>query len=1087
MWAVLIKQKFSALWLFAVSNMAQFFLQPLGATIFSLKGCKFLTSCDWLQILSFFLHGNTNNFPFFLFIQNDFVSLPALTKNNSNYNNATAMKRNVILTLCLTMVFAVGWAQPPHKEAGYDPSSKILATVAYGYGNSVDQVIISGKDQTSIKVNSNGFPTEIVNSVTNLDFQYAGTGSVTVTQTVNGEKKTEKLSLDSKQVLSFREEYSKFKQNPSLFDKVDGFFANGGAKMIGFAIDLITRDKKLPIEICINEAIRAAKQTENPIIPINDLQKLKDAIDCLDLKGLVTDNYNKITEGVADYIYKREMELYNQQKDANRTKVEARLELGRQLLEEGHDPSELSKLIDQALHPEPNNARTANDNGANSGQGNNGQTAQGNGQQGGQGSVGNSRGTKEMLETTFFYFDNPDGTIEAFPEYCYPDLKNRMMSISSSKYATPMKNKKLEGTLKQYESLLNLYFGRQTRTTVFVFDGQESAKAAMMTTMVYSSSILGLWAALEDGMREKFSRELAKANIAHTTSATWKDAIKQGKPEELTFNGHEGGRIVNRIDLSNSWLSLLAGANIEMVFDNYFYYDEEFDKMIGVVFVYSEVSNPKNKYEAIAYTAIKALSGAMGYTDPTTGNTTLASMFEHRDMIDFFKKHFHLKKQTSITQNPPKCIANYVGTPQKPSIELCGDTADIGIDILIGCPGPEDETPPTKENPPVEPPVIGDPPIDPPIIGNPPVDPPIIGDPPIDPPIIGDPPGEEGGGGNKQIDHSKSKFAVIGQLNHASVEKPFAENDEYIFFMQSTYGDNAVLAVHKPTGDLKEVVPGKRKGERPGIISIGAYGKDLYLDVEGRGIVRYDGKDVKTSELICEIDRGFMDDFKKITFSPNGRYMAYGGQNCHNYVFDLKNGNKLIKSFHDGLQDFLVTDDGDFFGVNNFRALVYRNNGNPDGDATSVVEMGDLLKDKPLAIRQIGDDIYIAGGKKVMKTAAKEFKWTETSSITSEGLMLFDGALGTNGWGFAYMTDRALNRFVRFNISNDSPSMQKKLSTGINVGQRNLLVVETAGNFYIDSLGNIWMIEQSGAGFVVVYNPEGLAGLQKIAGKFVKQ
>jgi hypothetical protein len=55
------------------------------------------------------------------------------------------------------------------------------------------------------------------------------------------------------------------------------------------------------------------------------------------------------------------------------------------------------------------------------------------------------------------------------------------------------------------------------------------------------------------------------------------------------------------------------------------------------------------------------------------------------------------------------------------------------------------------------------------------------------------------------------------------------------------------------------------------------------------------------------------------------------------------------------------------------------------------------------------------------------------------------------------------------------------------VGQRNLLVVETAGNFYIDSLGNIWMIEQSGAGFVVVYNPEGLAGLQKIAGKFVKQ
>ena len=569
------------------------------------------------------------------------------------------MKRNVILTLCLTMVFAVGWAQPPHKEAGYDKSSNMLTTVAYGYGNSVDQVVFAGKDQTSIKVNNYGFPTEIVNSVSTVDFQYAGTSSVTVTQTVNGEKKTEKVSLNSDKVLSFREEYNKFKQNPSLFDKIDGFLSNGGAKMIGNVLDLISKDYDGSISLCFEEALNAAKKTDNPIIPISTLQQWKDLADKIkipSLKDFVFDNYDNISETVADYIYKWEMEKYKEQKEANRTKTEERLELGRKLLEQGHSPDELSQLIDQALNPQPNNGQTDKGNGQTGGQVNKGQTDQGGGQTSGPAAGGPSRGSKEMLETAYFYFDNPDGTIESFPEYCYPGLRNRMMSISSSKYATPMKNEKLDGTLKRFENVLNLYFGRQTRTTVFVFDGQESAKAAMMTTMVYSSSILGLWAALEDGMREKFSRELAKANIAHTTSATWKDAIKQGKPEELTFNGHEGGRIVNRIDLSNSWLSLLAGANIEMVFDNYFYYDEEFDKMIGVVFVYSEVSNPKNKYEAIAYTAIKALSGAMGYTDPTTGNTTLASMFEHRDMIDFFKKHFHLKKQTSITQNPPKCI-----------------------------------------------------------------------------------------------------------------------------------------------------------------------------------------------------------------------------------------------------------------------------------------------------------------------------------------------------------------------------------------------------------------------------------------------
>lgn len=981
------------------------------------------------------------------------------------------------------MAFAIVWAQPPHKGVGYDATSNVLTTVAYGYGNSVDQVIVTGKDQTSIKINSNGFPTEIVNSVANFDFQYAGTSSVTVTQTINGEKKVDKVALNSDQVLNFRAEYNKFKQNPSLFDKVDNFFSSGCAKKLAEAIDIITVDKTIPIKICFNEAIRAAQQTSNPIIPISSLQQLKDLAEKMDVLDQLLDNYNNITEGVADFVYKREMEMYKEQKEMNRTKTEQRLELAKKLLEGGHSPDELSGLIDQALHPQTGTGQPANNNGSKGGQNNkgNGSTTNGGSQTGSQNTGPNTRGSKEQLETTYFYFDNPDGTIEAFPEYCYPGLRNRMMSISSTKFATPMKNEKLEGTLKQYENVLNLYFGRQTRTTVFVFDGQESAKAAMMTTMVYSSTILGLWAALEDEMREKFGRELAKANIAHTTSATWKDAIKQGKPEELMFNGHEGGRIVNRIDLSNSWLSLLAGANIEMVFDNYFYYDKEYDKLVGVVFVYSEVSNPKNKYEAAAYAAIKALSGAMGYSDPTTGNTTLASMFEHRDMIDYFKQHFHLKKQSG-TVPPGNCVANFVGTAQEPFIDLCGDTVCISVECLINHGNPPQKGNNKKQNQteegkkPVKP-IIDDPtPREP----NPPV---------VDPPVIGDPepPEYSDDADDKQVAYSQYKYAVIGQLNQASVEKPFAENDNYVYFMQSTYGDNAVLAVNKKTGQLTEVVAGKRKGDRPGIISIGAYGNDLYLDVEGRGIVRYNGKDVTTSELICTIDRGFMDDFKKIVFSPNGRYMAYGGQNCRNYVFDLQQGNKLVKSFHDGLEDFLVTNDGDFFGVNNYRAIVYRNNGSTDGDPTSTIDMSDLLGDKPIAVRQNGDDIYLFGGKLVLKSSAKEFKFSQSASIDSDGLMLFGGALGPKDTGFAYMSDKALNRFVRFSVSGKKPTLLKKLTTGINVGRREPLTVETARHFHIDSFGNVWMVEQSGAGFVVVYNPRGIAYLNDLAGKFVKQ
>ena len=51
------------------------------------------------------------------------------------------MKRIAILTSFLTMALAIVWAQPPHKEVGYDASSNVLTTVSYGYGNSVDQII----------------------------------------------------------------------------------------------------------------------------------------------------------------------------------------------------------------------------------------------------------------------------------------------------------------------------------------------------------------------------------------------------------------------------------------------------------------------------------------------------------------------------------------------------------------------------------------------------------------------------------------------------------------------------------------------------------------------------------------------------------------------------------------------------------------------------------------------------------------------------------------------------------------------------------------------------------------------------------
>ena len=981
------------------------------------------------------------------------------------------MKQTLILALSLWMTSIIGWAQP-HTVVGYTPASNTLTALHYGSGNVLEKITVAGQTQTTIVVNSNGQPKRISNEFATLDYTFAGTSKVTVTQTVNGETKTSVVPMNSDQVLKHRKDFADQTGILKGASKADDYLRNGGAKLVGDILTKINDAIPNPINICFQQALNAAKNTKNPIIPIDHLEALVEASELVDkakAKAIdyIFNQYPEWTDKWSDFVYNAMMEVDGIQNAANKKKSEDRLALAQQLLSDGANPNDIAKLIGEITNngtaqPANNTSPTTNASASKTSNTPNTNTTTTT-------SASSTPVSRNKLETTYFYFDNPDGTIESYPEYTYKSLSNRMMSISSSKYATPFKLEP-QGAIKKYEKLVRLLFARQTRTAVFVFDGQESAKAAMMTTTIYSSTLLGLWAAVEDALREQVGKALDDAHISHTTSATWRDAIKQDKPEELTFNGHEGGRIVNRIDMSNSLISLLAGANVELVFDMYFYYDEEYDKMVGVVFSYSETSNPKNKYEAAAYGAIKAISAAAGCYDPTTGQTTMASAYERRDMIDYFKKHFHIKKTGTKTNPPEKCPTEFKGTATEPTLIFCGDTITYDITEIIGIPPSE------IQNPGVNPLVIN------------PVKPqPVNPDPIIKDPIGNQPVDNTVQSGNTDEHRSAKKFAVIKQATtYESIDKPFAENDKYIFFMQPAHMDNAILAVEKQSGALTEFVAGKRKGSRPNIISMGAHAGDLYLDVQDRGVVRYDGKDVNTSEHLFKIDRGFMDNYKQIVVSPNGRYLAYSGLNSKSYVYDLQ-AKKIIKEFHDGCEFFLVTDDGDFYGANNFRVLLYQNDGNTDGDANKYSETQDLLKGNPVAMRQIGNDIYLVGGNKVVKTPVKGFNWTESATLAGNRLQLLGAALSTGNKSFAYVRDNDLNRFAHFTQDSNTPTLLKKLSTGINVGKPAPLTVENAQNLHIDQNGNIWMIEESGSYLVVIYNPNGIVGLTNIAGKFIKR
>ncbi len=272
------------------------------------------------------------------------------------------MKRNFMLTFCLTMVCAVGWAQMPHNEVGYCPKSNTVTTMHYGRGNVLESITVSGKTTTTIRVAPNGQPKQISNELATVDYTFAGASNVNVTQTVNGQTKTQKVAMDSKYVLDFRAAYSSIqKALPAAIDKADKFLENGGASLIGNMLNIINDGLENPIKVCFEQAVEAAKNTENPIIPLSTLEALVEASKLHeesslkdDLKGDAVDyifqNYGEWKNGLSDLIYQGVMALDKQQQADNKKEQQGRLALAKMLLDNGASLEEASKMVNEAFN-----------------------------------------------------------------------------------------------------------------------------------------------------------------------------------------------------------------------------------------------------------------------------------------------------------------------------------------------------------------------------------------------------------------------------------------------------------------------------------------------------------------------------------------------------------------------------------------------------------------------------------------------------------------------------------------------------------------------------------------------------------------
>ena len=263
--------------------------------------------------------------------------------------------------LCAVLVMSLAaMAQPPRNVVGYNKDCNTLTTVHYGYGNSVDNITVSGEVQTTVSLNGQGMPTEVTNDYATMSLSWAGTQSVTVTQLVNGETRTDKMAMPDGTVTNYRAEYQKYKQNPSTLDQIDQFLAGGGAKLVGGIISTVIDMLENPIGACFAQALEASKATENSIIPINDLQALemasnlnKSVADRLKDAAVnsIFENYKEWTNEWSDLVYKCQLEKYRKLKADNRDSQACRLELAKTLLDDGKTIDEALMIIEQ-LHNE---------------------------------------------------------------------------------------------------------------------------------------------------------------------------------------------------------------------------------------------------------------------------------------------------------------------------------------------------------------------------------------------------------------------------------------------------------------------------------------------------------------------------------------------------------------------------------------------------------------------------------------------------------------------------------------------------------------------------------------------------------------
>ena len=337
------------------------------------------------------------------------------------------------------------------------------------------------------------------------------------------------------------------------------------------------------------------------------------------------------------------------------------------------------------------------------------------------------------------------------------------------------------------------------------------------------------------------------------------------------------------------------------------------------------------------------------------------------------------------------------------------------------------------------------------------------------------------------------------------------EDENNIYFLGTTYGENTFRAIDKKTGDIRIVVP-KKKRARPQICSAGSNGKDVFMRIENKGIIRFNGTDVNTSEMILpqsEQYKGhliFGNRGDRIIGSPDGKQIALVGDDVVAYDLEKK---MVVRHCGAGIlktdASVLFLDNGTIVKGCPFALMFIKPQLIPAPNIESMNKTN-LQNVDEYNIKKIGNGgggeatdviyyradtmLYAGFGEQVLKTRTDKIAWQEAYTLPGENKKFVHiAAMGKNH--VIGQTDNYEKKFYVWDNKDftGQPTILKNIDTGIGQPDKWSGIVETKKiegftKVFTDSASNLWI--QTGDGEFVIYNPDGIVGLTALKGKLTK-